>query len=183
PTADVVTTGSVTIPMMKRLGYRSRYAAAVEVAASTGGSIMPPIMGSAVFIMAEFTGIAYVDIVVASLVPALVYYLGIYLQVHLRSKRLGHKGLEADQIPNLGKTFRSGGLFLIPLITLVVALAVHYTPTYVAWCGSVTVMAVWLIRRSGFTLYPRYDALARITMRIAAVTGESARCGLRFCGI
>jgi len=183
PTADVVTTGSVTIPMMKRLGYRPRYAAAVEVAASTGGSIMPPVMGSAVFIMAEFTGIAYVDIVVASLVPALVYYLGIYLQVHLRSKRLGHKGLEADQIPTLAKTFRSGGLFLIPLITLVVALAVHYTPTYVALFGIVSIMVVWLIRRAGFSLFALYDALAQTTLSMAAVTGACAAAGLVIGGI
>ncbi len=183
PTADVVTTGSVTIPMMKRLGYPARYAGAVEVAASTGGSIMPPVMGSAVFIMAEFTGIAYVDIVVAAIVPAILYYLGIYLQVHLRSLKLGHKGLADDLVPSVRQTFKSGGIFVVPLLTLVVALALHYTPTYVALYGVVAVLVAWILRRCGFTLAKLYDALAQTTFSMVAVTGACAAAGMVIGGI
>ena len=89
PTSDVVTTGSITIPMMKKIGYPATVAGAVEVAASTGGSILPPVMGSAAFIMAEYTGISYLDIVVASAIPALLYYFSVYSQVHFTSVRLG----------------------------------------------------------------------------------------------
>jgi TRAP transporter 4TM/12TM fusion protein len=139
PTSDVMTTGAVTIPMMKRLGYHPNYAAGVEVAACTGGSILPPVMGSAVFIMAEFTGISYLDITIASLVPSLLYYLGIYVQVHLRSVRLGHTALAEDKIPKFGATLRKGGLFMVPLATLLTAMLLHYTPTYVALFGIVGV--------------------------------------------
>ena len=108
PTADVVTTGSVTIPVMKRLGYKPAVAAAIEVAASTGGSIMPPVMGSAAFIMAEYTGIEYRDIAIAALLPALLYYVCVYSQVHFRAIRLGLGALDASQIPTLLATLQQG---------------------------------------------------------------------------
>jgi TRAP transporter 4TM/12TM fusion protein len=183
PTSDVVTTGSVTIPMMKRLGYDDEYASAVEVAASTGGSLLPPVMGSAVFIMAEFTGISYLDIAIACLFPALLFYLGVYIQVHLRSLRLGHRGLPADRIPTFAATMRRGGLFLVPLVTLVTALVLHYTPTYVALFGVVSVLLAWLIRRQGFTLRALYDAVAQTTFNMVAVTGACAVAGLVIGGI
>src|SRR5690606_7264222 len=82
PVSDVVTTGSVTIPTMQRAGYRSEAAGGIEVAASTGGSIMPPVMGSVAFIMAEYTGIAYYQIALSALIPAMLYYLGVLVQVH-----------------------------------------------------------------------------------------------------
>lgn len=183
PTSDVVTTGSVTIPMMKRLGYDPKYASAVEVAASTGGSILPPVMGSAVFIMAEFTGISYLDIAIASVVPAFLYYLGIYLQVHLRSLRLGHAPLPDDVIPRFWPTLREGGLFLIPLVTLVVALIMHYTPTFVALYGIAAVLITWLIRYRSFSFSALYDALAQATFNMVAVTGACAVAGLVIGGI
>ena len=89
PTSDVVTTGSVTIPIMQRLGYSKALSGSVEVAASTGGSLLPPVMGSAAFIMAEYTGIEYRDIAIAGIIPALLYFLCVYAQVHLRSQKLG----------------------------------------------------------------------------------------------
>ncbi len=88
PTADVLTTGSVNIPIMKRIGYNPVYAGAVESAASAGGSIAPPIMGSAAFLMAEYAGIPYSDIMIAAIIPAVLYYMGIFLQVHFRSKKI-----------------------------------------------------------------------------------------------
>jgi TRAP transporter 4TM/12TM fusion protein len=183
PTSDVMTTGAVTIPMMKRLGYHADYAAGVEVAACTGGSILPPVMGSAVFIMAEFTGISYLDIAVASIVPAFLYYLGIYVQVHLRSLRLGHTGLPEDKIPTLRATMKRGGLFLVPLATLITALVLHYTPTYVALFGIVAVLAVWLVKREGFSLPILYDAVAKTTFNMVSVTAACAVAGLVIGGI
>ncbi|HVL77108.1 MAG TPA: TRAP transporter fused permease subunit, partial [Noviherbaspirillum sp.] len=183
PTSDVVTTGAVTIPMMKRLGYDDEYASAVEVTASTGGSLLPPVMGSAVFIMAEFTGISYLDIAIACIFPALLYYLGVYIQVHLRSLKLGHQGLPADRIPGFWATMRSGGLFLIPLVTLVTALVLHYTPTYVALFGVVAVLVAWILRRQNLSFSAVYDAVAHTTFNMVAVTGACAVAGLVIGGI
>jgi TRAP-type uncharacterized transport system fused permease subunit len=101
PTSDVVTTGSVTIPIMKRLGYNPAVAGAIEVAASTGGSIVPPVMGAAAFIMAEYTGIQYRDIAIAAILPALLYYICVYSQVHFRALRFGLAGLDPSQIPDI----------------------------------------------------------------------------------
>lgn len=183
PTSDVVTTGSVTIPMMKRLGYDPRYASGVEVAASTGGSILPPVMGSAVFIMAEFTGISYLGIAIASIVPAFLYYLGIYIQVHLRSLKLGHASLPDDKIPKFWLTLKQGGLFLIPLVTLVVALIMHYTPTFVALYGIAAVLITWLFKYQSFSIKSLYDAVAQTTFNMVPVTGACAVAGLVIGGI
>ena len=109
----MVTTGSITIPMMKRLGYSGALAGAVEVSASTGGSLLPPVMGAAAFVMVEYTGLPYRDIATAAIVPALLYYLSVYSQVHLRSLKLGLRGLSRDEIPPWNTTMREGGRFLI----------------------------------------------------------------------
>ncbi len=116
---NTVTTGSVTIPMMKRTGYPPQFAGAVEAASSTGGQIMPPIMGAAAFLMAEMVGVPYSDIVVRAILPAILYFTGIFLQVHLRAKRLGLKGIPRDQLPKLKKLMPKVYL-LIPLVVLVV---------------------------------------------------------------
>ena len=118
PTSDVVTTGSITIPIMQRLGYSKSLAGSVEVAASTGGSLLPPVMGSAAFIMAEYTGIEYRDIAIAGIVPALLYYLCVYTQIHLRSRKMGLGGLSVEETPQLKATLRNGGLFVVPLLAL-----------------------------------------------------------------
>lgn len=148
PTADVVTTGSITIPIMRKLGYRGAVAGAIEVAASTGGSLMPPVMGSAAFIMAEYTGIDYADIAVAALLPAILYYVGVYSQVHFRSIRRGFGGLDPATIPTMARTMRKGGLFVVPLVVLVGTLIAGYTPTMVAVYGIVAVMYVAAIYRA-----------------------------------
>ncbi|MEA4934583.1 MAG: TRAP transporter permease [Lawsonibacter sp.] len=115
---NTVTTGSVTIPMMKRTGYPPQFAGAVEAASSTGGQIMPPIMGAAAFLMAEMVGVPYSDIVVRAILPAILYFTGIFLQVHLRAKRLGLKGIPREQLPKLKKLMPKIYL-LIPLVVLV----------------------------------------------------------------
>jgi TRAP transporter 4TM/12TM fusion protein len=184
PTADVVTTGSVTIPVMRRLGYKPEVAAAIEVAASTGGSIMPPVMGSAAFIMAEYTGIEYRDIAVAALLPALLYYVCVYAQVHFRAVRLGLGALDRSQIPSLVATLRKGSLFFVPLIVLVTALLYGYTPTMVAIMGTVAVILVsWLKRETRLGPLEMWNALADTVYRIVPVAGATAAAGLVIAGL
>ena len=115
---NTVTTGSVTIPMMKKTGYKPEFAGAVEAAASTGGQIMPPIMGAAAFLMAEYVGVPYSNIIVRAILPAVLYFLGIFICVHLEAQKLGLKGISRDQLPKFGKLIRKIYL-LIPLILLV----------------------------------------------------------------
>lgn len=184
PTADVVTTGSITIPMMKRLGYNANLASGVEVAASTGGSLLPPVMGSAAFIMAEVTGIDYIDIAAAALLPALLYYVGIYVQVHCRSLRLGLKPLGAESVKPLRETMAWGWIFLIPLAALVAMLVVGYSPTMVGAAGVVAVIAASQLRRDcRLGLKDIYQALADTTFRMIGVTGACAAAGLVIGGI
>ena len=115
---NTVTTGSVTIPMMKKTGYKGEFAGAVEAAASTGGQIMPPIMGAAAFIMAETTGIPYQQIVVLAILPAFLYFAGIFIAVHLEAKKLGLKGIPKDQLPKF-KELAPKLYLLLPLVILV----------------------------------------------------------------
>lgn len=184
PTSDVVTTGAVTIPMMKKMGYRPVFAGAVEVAASTGGSLLPPVMGAAAFIMSEYTGIDYVDIAFAALIPALLYYIPIYLQVHLRAKRNKLASIDRSQIPTLRVTMSEGGLFIVPLIAITWALVEGYTPTYAAVYGVTAVLVVSMFR-SKTRLSPKkiYDILAETSLRTVPVAGACAAAGLVIGGI
>ncbi|WP_208539120.1 TRAP transporter permease [Algihabitans albus] len=184
PTSDVVTTGSITIPIMQRLGYSKRLAGGVEVAASTGGSLLPPVMGSAAFIMAEFTGIEYREIVIAGLVPALLFYVCVYTQVHLRSLKLGLRGLPGDELPALTATLQNGGLFLVPLGAMTIALLMGYSPTYVAVFATATVLAVASVRPSTrMGLLKIWDALGETTLRMVSVVAACAAAGLVIGGI
>ena len=115
---NTVTTGSITIPMMKRTGYDKNFSGAVEAAASTGGQIMPPIMGAAAFLMADYLGVPYSDIIVRAILPACLYFLGVFLSVHLEAKRLGLKGLSRDQLPMLKELLKESYL-LLPLAILI----------------------------------------------------------------
>jgi TRAP transporter 4TM/12TM fusion protein len=115
---NTVTTGSVTIPMMKKTGYKPEFAGAVEAAASTGGQIMPPIMGAAAFLMAEYVGVPYSNIIVRAILPAILYFTGIFIAVHLEAKKLGLKGIDKDSLPVLKHLLRRVYL-LLPLVILV----------------------------------------------------------------
>ena len=116
--ANTVGSGSVTIPMMKKTGYKPEFAAAVEAAASTGGQIMPPIMGAAAFLMAEYIGIPYAEVAVKAILPAILYFTGIFIAVHLEAKKLGLKGIPKEELPHIGGLLKQVYL-LIPLILLV----------------------------------------------------------------
>ncbi len=125
--ANTVGSGSFTIPMMRNLGYRPEFAAAVEATASTGGQIMPPVMGAAAFLMAESIGIPYADIVKAAIIPALLYFAGIYVITDLEAKKSGLVGLSKDKLPKLGRIMIDRGYLILPLIAIIYILSAGYT--------------------------------------------------------
>ena len=184
PTSDVVTTGSITIPIMKKLGYGKSLAGSVEVAASTGGSLLPPVMGSAAFIMAEYTGIEYRDIAIAGIVPALLYYLCVYTQVHLRSQKMGLMGMNENEVPTVRNALSNGGLFIVPLVVLSAALVLGFSPTYVAAFATLGVVAVAAIKPSTrMGLKSIWSALGETTVRMVSVVAACAAAGLVIGGI
>jgi TRAP transporter 4TM/12TM fusion protein len=141
-------------------------------------------MGSAAFLTAEFTAIAYQAIVVAAIVPALLYYFSVYLQVHLRSMKVGLCGVDPKTIPPLRETLRQGGIFAVPLVVLAGALIAGYSPQYVATLATVSVVAVAMLRRSTrLRLRDFYDVLADTTLRVAPAVGACAAAGLVVGGI
>ncbi len=133
--ANTVSTGALTIPNMKRLGYPGHFAGGVEAAASAGGQITPPIMGAAAFIMAEFLELPYTTIVIAAIFPALLHYVGVFAVVHLMARRLGLQGLARDALPKLGAVWRDGWANIVPLVGLLIVLFSGYTPYMSAFCG------------------------------------------------
>ncbi len=133
--ANTVGSGSFTIPMMKKLGYHPNFAGAVEAAASTGGQLMPPVMGAAAFLMAEFVGVPYMDVVKAGIIPALLYFTGIWLGVHFEAKKLGLKGMSRDEMPSYKSIFIERGHLVIPLVAIIYFLTSGYTPMRAALVG------------------------------------------------
>ena len=183
PTSDVVATGSITIPIMKRLGYSGRVAGGIEVAASTGGSAMPPIMGAAAFILAEFTATPYREIIYAALIPAILYYVGLFAQVHFRAVNQDLSPGDSDG-PKLLQVLVTGWLFLIPLVTIVAMLLAGFTPLMTAGAGGISVVAASLIRaRTRLTLWAIIEALGETTLRILPVAGACAAAGLVIGGL
>lgn len=146
--ANTVGSGSFTIPMMKRLGYRPEFAAAVEAAASTGGQIMPPIMGAAAFLMAEFTGVPYIQVAAAAVLPAILYFTGIFIAVHFEARRLGLRGIPRSQLPRLGSVITSRGHLLLPLVGIIWLLLEGNTPMKAAFWGIVLAVAAAMIHPS-----------------------------------
>lgn len=124
--SNVVITGSITIPMMKNTGYKSHVAAAIEAVASSGGCLMPPVMGATAFVIAELLAIPYREVVIAALIPAILYYLSVFIQVDLEAAKMGLKGLPAEQLPSLKKVLLRGWIFIIPMIVLIYCLFVIY---------------------------------------------------------
>ena len=146
--ANVVGTGSLTIPMMKKLGYHKDFAGAVEAAASTGGQLMPPVMGAAAFLMAEFVGVPYIDIAKAAVVPALLYFTGVWLGVHFEAKRSNLKGLPREQLPKFGRLFIERGHLALPLVVIVYLLVSGYTPMRAALVAIVLSIICSALRKS-----------------------------------
>ena len=177
--ANVVGTGSFTIPMMKSLGYKPEFAGAVEAAASTGGQLMPPIMGAAAFLMAEFIGVPYIAVVKAAVIPALLYYTGIWIGVHLEAKKHGLRGLPREQLPRLGRLFLERGHLSIPLFAIVYLLVAGYTPMKAALWAIFLAVGASLLRRST-RISPRdlVDGLERGARGALGVIAACATAGI-----
>ena len=146
--ANVVGSGSFTIPMMKKLGYSKEFAGAVEASASTGGQIMPPVMGAAAFLMAEFVGVPYVDVAKAAAIPALLYYMGVWLGVHFEAKRCGLKGIPFNELPKWKTLLMEKGHLSIPLIVIIYLLISGFTPMRAALSATVLAILSSCLRKS-----------------------------------
>jgi len=150
--ANVCTTGMFTIPLMKSVGYEPHFAGAVEAVASTGGQIMPPVMGAGAFIMAQFLGVPYIEVALAAVVPALLYYFAVMVQVHFEATRLGLKGIPWAQLPPLWPLLKSKGFLLIPLIAIIYFLLAGFTPLRAAFNGIlVSFVLSWLNKETRLT--------------------------------
>lgn len=177
PTSDVLTTGSINIPIMKKVGLSPVFAGAVESAASAGGSICPPIMGSAVFLMAEYAGIPYSDIVIAAIIPAILYYLGIFLQVHFRSKKLNLPTM--DDVPKFKQVMKDGWVHLLPIIFLIWGIEHGFTAPLVAimTCGLIIVLS-WFNPQRRIGLGNIIKACEESLLRVVPVTLACAAAGM-----
>ena len=146
--SNVVTTGTVTIPMMKKAGYSKKFAGAVESVASTGGLIAPPVMGAAAFIMAEYLGVSYSVVLLAAIIPAILYYLTLFMIVHFEAKKMGLSGISKENIPNAKKVLKEGGHLFIPLVILLIMLFGGFSPIYAAIVSLISVVPAAAIRKS-----------------------------------
>ena len=179
--ANVVTTGAFTIPLMKKLGYRPAQAGGIEAAASTGGQIMPPLMGAGAFLMSEFTNVPYVDIVLVSIFPAVLYFGAVYLLVHIAAVKQGMTGLSAAELPRTRTVLAEGWHFLLPLVALIALLVAGYSPMRVGFYAILSIMAaaaaraLWSFARTGPSL-AGFAALCRNGLRL---TLEALELGAR----
>ncbi|MDK2856775.1 MAG: hypothetical protein PWQ41_1751 [Bacillota bacterium] len=177
--ANVAGTGSFTIPMMKSLGYRPEFAGAVEAAASTGGQLMPPIMGAAAFLMAEFIGIPYIQVVKAAVIPAVLYFTGIWIGVHLEAQKLGLKGIPREQLPRIGRLLLERGHLAIPLIAIIYLLVSGRTPMKAAlWAILLAILASLLRRSTRISLRDVIDGLEQGARSALGVVIACATAGV-----
>ena len=177
--ANVVTTGSFTIPLMKRTGYSKEFSGAVEAAASVGGQVLPPVMGATAFIMAETLGMQYSHIALAAIIPGILYYLGVITVVHLRARRRGLQGLSKDELPSMKQVMKERGHLLIPLALLIYMLFGGFTPIYAAaWAIITTVIVAMLRPTTRMTLRGIAEALEEGTRSALGVAMACAMVGI-----
>jgi TRAP transporter 4TM/12TM fusion protein len=171
--ANVMVTGQISIPLMKRTGFLPQFAAGVEAVASTGGQIMPPIMGAAAFVMAEFMGVSYGQVILWALIPAILYYVACFAAVHFEAKRLGLVGLPRSELPRLGAVLRESGHLLIPVAAILLVIYSGYSAPLAALVGTLLCFPVAALRastRSNVTLENLIGAMvdgARNTLAVA----------------
>ncbi|KAA0888657.1 TRAP transporter permease [Pusillimonas sp. ANT_WB101] len=161
--ANVMTTGTFTIPLMKRTGYNAGFAGAVEAVASTGGQIMPPIMGAAAFVMAEFLGVSYLTVAAFAILPAILYFLAVFMAVHFEARRVGLVGLPKADLPRLKAVLLERGHLFFPLFLIVAVLLAGYSAAFAALCGIASVIPTTWLRastRKVFTPYVIIETLA-----------------------
>ncbi|MFZ5942685.1 MAG: TRAP transporter permease [Bacillota bacterium] len=187
--ANVATTGTITIPLMKKVGYKPHFAGAVESVASSGGSLMPPIMASSAFIMAEILGISYLQVITAALIPALLYYLALWVMLDLEARKLGLEGLPKEQLPSLREVIIKRGHLVLPLGLVIYLLISGRTPLFAGFWGIISTILVSSIRtdtRMSLTkiiVALRNGAVASLSPAIACATvgiivGISSMTGL-----
>lgn len=177
--ANVVTTGAFTIPLMKKIGYKAEFAGAVEAAASCGGQILPPVMGATAFIMAEYLGMPYIQIAAAAVIPALLYYLGVIVVIHLRASRNGLEGLPKADLPRVWDVLKSRGHLLIPLVGLLYLLIKGFTPIYAAFYSIIlTILASALRKETRMSFKDIIEALEEGARTALGVAMACATVGL-----
>jgi TRAP transporter 4TM/12TM fusion protein len=171
--ANVMVDGPITIPLMKRTGFRPPFAAAVEAVASTGGQLMPPIMGAAAFVMAEFLAVPYVQVVLWAIIPAVLYYVAVFLSVHFEAQRHGLRGISRSELPRLGRVVIERGHLFVPILVVLFGLTLGYSAPRCALAGALTCLPMALLRastRKGIGWRSVFDALvdgARNTLAVA----------------
>jgi TRAP transporter 4TM/12TM fusion protein len=175
PIAETVTKGAITIPLMKRAGFPPHIAAAVEAAASTGAAIMPPVMGAGAFIMAEMTGIPYIEIIKVAAIPGILYFLSVGVMVYFESRKLGLRGLPKEELPRLWDVWRRGWYLFLPIAVLVGALAAGYSPQMAALYGiGFTIVVSWFRKETRMGWRQIWQALVtagKNCLFVAALTG------------
>ncbi|WP_418315626.1 TRAP transporter permease [Piscinibacter sakaiensis] len=184
PIANTVTTGVMTIPLMKKVGFSPRFSGAVEASASCGGQVTPPIMGAAAFIMAETLGIPYNQLILVAIIPAALHYFAILFMVHLEARRLKLSGMDPAEIPSLSKVLKSSWHLFIPLVVMVTLLLMQYTPFLAAFWGiTLTVLTSWIPKllgpwgkgMTGMTVGPR-ALIQGFEMGAKSALGIGAAC-------
>jgi TRAP transporter 4TM/12TM fusion protein len=146
--ANVMVDGPITIPLMKKTGFKPPFAAAVEAVASTGGQIMPPVMGAAAFVMAEFLAVSYFQVTLWAAIPAILYYVAVFFSVHFRARRVGLLGVPKSELPSLGKVMRERGHLFVPIIIVFVTLVAGYSAPLCALVGTLFCLPLALIKKS-----------------------------------
>lgn len=172
--ANAVTTGAFTIPLMKKAGFSPAFSGAVVAASSTGGQVMPPVMGAAAFIMAQFLGISYWNIVVAAAIPATLYFISIIAMVHFRAGKLGIKSLTTETAPRVGRVLKEGWHLLLPIITLVVFLALGYSAVKAVFWSIVLMVVVSWFGKAQYRMTPKRTLDALINGGIGAIEVAAA---------
>lgn len=179
--ANVLVDGPITIPLMKRSGFRPPFAAAVESVASTGGQIMPPVMGAAAFVMAEFLGVSYFQVTVWAIIPAVLYYVSVFFAVHFEAKRVGLLGLPRSEIPRFGQVMRERGHLFVPILVVLFSLMAGYSAPYCALAGTLSCIPVALLRkgtRKGINWHTVWGALEDGAKNSLAVALACACAGI-----
>lgn len=178
--ANVVSTGTYTIPLMKRTGYQPHFAGATEAVASSGGQLMPPVMGAAAFVISEMTGISYIRVCAAALIPALLYYFTVFSSIHLEARRIGLRGLSEEEVPDIRQVLKTQGYMVLPAAVLVYLLAVKlYSPAYSAFWAIVTAIVIsFLKKETRLDLKGFFKALESGAVNALSVVAACACAGI-----
>jgi len=182
--SNILTTGTITIPAMKRSGYSREYAAAVEACSSTGGTLMPPVMGAVAFIMASFLGVSYAEVMIAALLPAILFYLALLLQVDNYAARHGLEGMRPEEIPRVLDTLKAGWPYLLSLVVLIYMLLVMRLESYAPYYATLVLLAISLFRRrQRLSLDKGLDFLYQLSHGIGNLVAVLAGIGLVVGGL